>query len=773
MTKTMSTMLKRGLGLLCLVLMTSGNSASADAAQLKMAGSDFLLYEHGIPIAKVSIDTRNDNPCIAVRMNHMNDRRWKRKFNSCAEGHKSPSLIKHMQPYLPILDQLSVIEEIGWSNLQEARLPNIESNFVARETAGYLSNNNDLNSRVWSQRGAGYPLDLVIDDSARLVAVVDIGRDKVLVRPGLEEYTPLRFWRDAKISPADYSVRALGDFRVKTSDNRELATLVYLPDDENTEEFPAILVRTPYGISDLIERYRHYAARGFAVVLQALGGTSYTDPIQYQSTGAWEAMTQEKADGNDTLKWLTSQSWSNGKVCMEGGSYLGLTQWAAASTHHPALKCIIPEVTLGTAFTDQPYMGGTLVEGFAYYIFYMLNADIIPGKSWGEILAHRPIIDIDKFATGMDLPLWNRIVHHATNDQYWKSQDWYAAGEVPRVATFQISGWFDDDLPATRSTWEFVQDSSSMPQQLMLGPWKHRYNVDRQLNRVDFGPEAMRPDIWLMKLRWHDRFLKGHRSSDHQRNVEYFVLGDNEWRTSTQWPPEDVEYEPWYLHSSGNAAKALFDGSIDSAKPTNNEAPDQYTYDPQSPARNWRSFDLMKSWEDVQRFPYDFKDIEGRPDVAVYTSAVLDTDVTVAGNIEVILFASTDVLDTDWWVHVSDVYPDNQSIRLALGVLRARFRELDDPLHHIDGKNFEQETFLSVKLEDVVRYSISIPAIANTFSKGHRIRVAVTNSLGNYAFPNSNTGDHEGYTTDVAIGTMKIHHSRAYPSHVLLPIPSD
>ena len=60
----------------------------------------------------------------------------------------------------------------------------------------------------------------------------------------------------------------------------------------------------------------------------------------------------------------------------------------------------------------------------------------------------------------------------------------------------------------------------------------------------------------------------------------------------------------------------------------------------------------MESWADVQRFPYDFKDIEVRPDVVTFTSAPLEEAITIAGLAEVELYASTDALDTDWWVHL-------------------------------------------------------------------------------------------------------------------------
>jgi predicted acyl esterase len=103
-------------------------------------------------------------------------------------------------------------------------------------------------------------------------------------------------------------------------------------------------------------------------------------------------------------------------------------------------------------------------------------------------------------------------------------------------------------------------------------------------------------------------------------------------------------------------------------------------------------------------------------------------------------------------------------------MLRARFRNLEDPRYQIFGRNFVDEDLLSGDPDDVVRYEIRIPAVANTFKKGHRIRIAVMNALDNYNFPNSNTGGDESHVTETVIGKMAIHHSKEHPSHVLLPI---
>jgi len=410
------------------------------------------------------------------------------------------------------------------------------------------------------------------------------------------------------------------------------------------------------------------------------------------------------------------------------------------------------------------------VEGFAYYAFWMMDKPILPGRIWTDILHHRPLIEIDSYATGEDLPQWNTMMQHWTNDSYWQRQDWYQDKYSKGFASFQISGWFDDDFPGTRRNWEVMERHSKEPQRLILGPWKHGYNRDRKLNGYSFGNDALRDDIWLIKQKWYDRFLKGIENGVDDPVVDYFVLGDNTWRSASQWPPADVEAQRWFFHSNGSANRMTTNGKLTPKTPQEDESRDVYTYDPLDPAPNWMSFDQMKQWQDVQSFPYDFQNIEKRNDVVVYTSEPMTEDLTIAGDVIVELYASCNVRDTDWWAYISDVHPDGSSVRYSLGVIRARFRNNEDKVYHVFGENFVNEELLSGSFEDVVNYTISMPSIALTFKKGHRIRIAITNACDNYGFPNSNTGKDEAIVIETMVGRMAIHHSPKYPSCVMLPV---
>jgi putative CocE/NonD family hydrolase len=736
----------------------------------------FDFYVKGIKLAELAISVKSgDKKSYTISWKDAESNSWKEPVtaNEIRIAEQKEFLL--MGPLRGLPARMGEIENISWNRLKAVGWPDENSVYVRHRALREKVADESVSADLWVLKDGSSPLDLIISQNNTLIAGISGPDDFCLVRRGFEIFTTVKRWSDPSISKARYGYRLLDKFMVPMEDGVKLATLVYLPDDDIDGPFPVVFIRTPYGIGDMLGRgpfiqlFWHYCARGYAVVLQACRGTAYWDP-EYRSEGIWQPCINEPLDGAKALEWIVDQSWCDGNIGMQGGSYVGYTQWACTMSGNPALKCIIPEVSMGTVFSDQPYMGGGFVEGFAFYVFWMLDKPILPGRTWTDILHHRPLIEIDSYATGEDLPQWNTILQHWRNDAYWQRQDWYRDEYSRDFATFQISGWFDDDFPGTRRNWEVMQRNRDEHQRLIIGPWKHDNNRDRKLNGYSFGHDALRDDIWIKKQKWYDRFLKDIDNGVDETVVEYFVLGDNVWKSASQWPPADVELQKWYFHSNGSAHRLTTNGKLTRETPANKEPQDIYIYDPRDPAPNWMSFDQMKGWQDVQSFPYDYQNIEKRSDIVVYTSEPLTEDLTIAGDVIVELYASCDVSDTDWWAYVSDVHPDGRSVRYTLGMIRARFRNIEDKVHNVFGENFVKEELLSGSFEDVVKYIISVPSIALTFKKGHQIRIAITNACDNYGFPNSNTGKDEALVIETVAGKMAIHHSPDYPSCVTLPV---
>jgi uncharacterized protein len=114
-----------------------------------------------------------------------------------------------------------------------------------------------------------------------------------------------------------YDVIVERDVPAKMRDGVVLHADIYRPKAEG--RFPVLLTRTPYNKSkDDVENGPNFAARGYVVVIQDVRG-------RYTSEGEWYTFKHEPNDGFDAVEWAAALPYSNGKVGMYGGSYVGAT----------------------------------------------------------------------------------------------------------------------------------------------------------------------------------------------------------------------------------------------------------------------------------------------------------------------------------------------------------------------------------------------------------------------------------------------------------------
>ena len=153
----------------------------------------------------------------------------------------------------------------------------------------------------------------------------------------------------------------------------------------------------------------------------------------------------------------------------------------------------------------------------------------------------------------------------------------------------------------------------------------------------------------------------------------------------------------------------------------------------------------------------DQRPIEGRRDVLLYTSDYLTEEVEATGPVKVVLFASSDAVDTDFVAKLVDVYPDGSSYNMAEGILRARYRDgVSKPALLTPGQVYRMEI-------DLVGTSVA-------FRKGHRIRVHVTSSHFPQFDRNPNTGETFGTSARIKVAQQTVYHDGERPSHILLPV---
>ena len=598
-------------------------------------------------------------------------------------------------------------------------------------------------SSIFVERGAKKPLDIAIY-AGKVIAFITMRRDGclMLVKKGYENLTPLKDYNDKTLSQANHTVKHLGKFNIPMSDGIKLASEIYIPGDlKKGQKVPTILIRTPYGRLAYLESEFRFVLRGYALVAQDCRGRG-------DSEGIFVPNNNEMDDGDDTLNWIASQEWSNGKVGMIGGSYGGYVQWAAAASGNPHLRALVSLVTSGSAFIDTPRKGGILMSGMLAWCMLVSERVASPESmnrtDWSQVVNYRPIKDIPEKALNKKIPFWDDWISHADCDEFWKKTDWSIYGDRIDVPSLIVSGWYDDDGQGSSQAWDMLKKHGRKDKHMILGPWYHKANTTRDIHNIPFGNNAIRYDMDITYLRWFDRYLKEiDNGIDREDPVEYYMVGSNTWEKNGNWPPKESKLTPMYLHENSNLNFDI---------PTTMERADKYIFDPQDPAPH-----LVDLSENELNVPENYSEMEKREDVLIYTTDILEEEIAIAGDIYGTIYASTSGKDTDWVIRVTDVDEEGNSIRVSDGILRARYRN-----------GFEKSELLIPG--SIEKYRLRLTRIGYVFKKGHRVRVQVTSGAKNLAFPNCNTGEDPSFAVDFVPVQQTIYHDAEHPSFIEIPL---
>jgi putative CocE/NonD family hydrolase len=273
-------------------------------------------------------------------------------------------------------------------------------------------------------------------------------------------------------------------------------------------------------------------------------------------------------------------------------------------------------------------------------------------------------------------------------------------------------------------------------------------------------------DLKQEDLRWFDYWLKGNDTGIMQEPpIRIFVMGANVWRNEDEWPLARTQFTPYYLHSKGTANSLYGSGTLSPELP-GNEAPDRYSYDPNDPVPTLGGNNSTWTWmkfaaDQIRPGPVDQRPIERRDGVLVYTSDELERDLEVTGPLQVVLYAASSALDTDFTAKLVDVFPDGRAIHLAEGILRARHR------YGLDRAEL-------LEPGEVTEFVIKLASTSNIFKAGHRLRVEISSSNFPRFDRNLNTGEGIATGTRMQVAHQTVLHTQTYPSHILLPlIPSE
>lgn len=578
-------------------------------------------------------------------------------------------------------------------------------------------------------------------------------------------------------------------------DGVRLATDIYRP--KGNGKYPVILSRTPYNFNSWVDGKMTsrsfddaYEAvkRGYVYVVQNERG-------RFFSEGEWDILGTPLTDGDDTFSWLAAQGWSNGKIGLIGCSSTAEWQMAVAARKHPALGAIVAQgfgagVGKVGRFQEQGnwYRGGAHQLLFTSWLYGTQNdvyrpslprdmkqedlirisrfydmATEMPQVNWGKAFNHLPVKDIIKNVDGQH-GVFDQMITRKPNDPAWYTGGlWHENMEID-VPGYWFVSWFDVSSAPNIELFNKLRSNptnrmSADNQYLVIAPVLHcsfkRATADTKVGDLSVGDARLNYDD--MTWSWFDLHLKGEANEFKQNNprVRYYTMGSNKWQSADSFPLPGTKMQNMWLASNGKANTRNGDGVLALKVPAQDK-PDTFTYDPMQPVPSVGG-NVCCTGNAIKGGSFDQSELELRNDVLVYTSDVLTEGVEVTGFIESTLFVSSTAPDTDITLKLIDVHPDGKAYNLDETIQRLRYRE-----------GYEKEVFM--EKGKVYKVDMSPIATSNYFAPGHRIRIEISSSNFPRFDRNLNTG---GNNYDEAKGIAAqntIHHSKAYPSVVKLPI---
>ena len=550
---------------------------------------------------------------------------------------------------------------------------------------------------------------------------------------------------------------------VRMRDGVTLYADVYRPVGDG--RYPVILSITPYSTERFPTAYDaavYFAQRGYVYVFQDVRG-------RHESDGVWEPFFNDEKDGYDTIEWAARQRWSDGKVGMQGGSYLGQNQWRAAQAAPPSLVTIFPMVASTSIYHDWITLNGGWRLSFNFgwgpvrqEARIMQNpgphtVDGLRAIHYDKVQRHLPLTAMQTLV-GRKAKFYDDWLANPDYNGYWKPLNVEEVFEKISIPAHTLGGWFDIFSQGTLRGYVGMSQKGATEKarrmsHMVIGPWGH--GPSQKTGALDFGPGA-NVDALTLQLRWYDYWLKGIDGGlAAEPPVKLFVMGRNEWVYEREYPLARTDYRPFYFTSGGNANGDRGDGRLTWEKPTGSSAPDRFRYDPDDPVPSLGGNNCCGT--PTSAGPQDQRPIESRRDVLLYTSDVLQEEIEATGPVKVVVHASSDSVDTDFVAKLVDVHPDGSSYNMAEGIVRARYREsVSKPSPLAPGQ--------------VYRFEIDLVGTSIAFQKGHRIRVHVTSSHFPQFDRNPNTGAAFGTTDKVKVAQQTVYHDSDRPSHILLPV---
>lgn len=503
-----------------------------------------------------------------------------------------------------------------------------------------------------------------------------------------------------------------------------LPTDLYLPTPES-RGLPCILLRSPAGRDAAAwKSFAEMAKAGYVIAVQdarnVLDLEGKTFPFLSDGWGKLQ-------DGYDTVEWLASSPYTNGKIGTWGSSALGITQLLMAPSRPPHLVCQYIIVAAGSLYHHGIFPGGVLLKHQA--------------ESWLGYYAR-------------DTGVLNYVCQRPFYNDFWKQLNSMEVADRVTVPAMHVGGWYDTFLQGTLDAFMARQneggEGAKGRQKLVVGPWTHFWPLSKQFGDFEVPVSGENPPLDISPKRWFDYFLKEEGNGVEQLpTVLYYVMGPfdgspssgNVWRTADAWPVPSISTSFYFTPNKSLQARVPFTGLL------------SYTYDPRTPITTMGGRNLF-----LGSGPVDQQSIEKGEDILVFTTDPLEEDVEVTGHLSAKLFFASDQKDSDIVIRLCDVYPDGRSILISEGGYR------------LGVMCYQSNVQAEFKANEPIEVDINLWSTSLVFAKGHSIRVSVSSSNYPRYEKNMNVGLTGGLSGKFKVAKNTLYMGEKYPSRLILPV---
>ena len=616
-------------------------------------------------------------------------------------------------------------------------------------------------------------------------------------------------------------------------DGIKLFTAFYIPKDSSVKH-PILFNRTPYTCSPygtdkfnprLYESYWiNYLKEGYIIAIQDVRGKwmsegDYVD-VRPFNPNKKDKEFDEAGDTYDAIDWMINNIPGNNKrVGVFGISYPGFYSTMAALSNHPALKAVSPQAPVTDWFIgDDFHHNGAFMfmDAFDFYSGFgkprpkpttkgSPGFDTHSQDNYDFYLKTGALKNFSKLL-GDTIAFWNDLMSHPNYDDWWKVRNTRNFVTNIKPAMLVVGGLFDaEDCFGAWNLYKAIEEKSkNTDNRLVMGPWFHGGwgggSDGSHLGNVRFGSKTSEYYQRNIEIPFFNFYLKLKGTVRDIAEANIFFSGENEWRTFQQWPPSNVEYKNLCIGKNNklsikNNTELIVDSVANLvntaiAKISKNSKIQkllkvdslfyEYISDPAHPVPYTEDVHLDRTREymtDDQRFA------SRRPDVLTFSSGFLIDDLTLAGPLVADLMVSISTTDADFVVKLIDVFPNDFAYDTVLfpsplgkdrmglypmggyqmlvrgEIMRGKFRNsFSTPEPFIPGK--------------ITNVKYTLPDVAHTFKKGHKIMVQIQSSWFPIADrnPQKFTDIYNCSDSDFQKAIIKIYHDAVNQSKIILPV---